>query len=1108
MRCPSCDHDNRAERRFCAECGAALTGVCSTCGRSNEPGEKFCGGCGVRLEGPGGGDQGLVRDPFPSFRTPVPDPHASGERRQLTVLFCDLVGSTPLSQELDAEEWREVISRYQRAATAAVEKLGGHVAKNLGDGLLVYFGWPSAREDDAERAIRAGLAVVEAVKGLAVTGPGDQSLTLTANPLTPNPLSVRVGMHTGPVVIAEDGEVFGETANLAARVQSAAGPDTVLITATTLRLAAGLFVVEDRGPEMLKGVREPVQLYRVVQPSGVRSRLDVAAGRLTHFVGREMELGTLLDRWERVGEAQGQNVLVMGEAGVGKSRLGFELRQRLAAAPHTWLECRATPYTQGTPFFPIIELVAQGLALGPDDTLADKITKLERGLSVLNEPLADTLPIVATLLGLPLPERYPRAASGPDMERQRTLEILSAWNLALGEAQPLVLFVEDLHWCDPSSLQLLGRVIEQSPTARVLFIATARPDFVPPWSARSNTTTLQLARLTKRQAREMVHALGGPLPAATVETLVARADGVPLYIEELTKTVTEPGAARGAQAIPATLADSLMARLDRLSTAKEVAQRAAVLGREFPYALLAAIVDLDEAALQQGLARLVGAEILFVRGAAPAATYTFKHALVQEAAYESMLKRVRQQLHGRVYEALRGREGGDGGDAGPEVLAHHAERAGLGEQAIRELERAATAACGRSAHSEAVRHLERALALLTAQPESADRDAREAELQLALGESSSVSAGYAHAATRAAFERSATLAQRVRATRTWMIARVGVAVGEDTSGRHARARALAEEVLAAAGGADDAEGSVTGCVIITNMDHWLGRFESSVAHAKRVLAAYERAPAGESVHDIAYTDNRSAVSGWAAWSLCLLGRLDEALAQSAEAVLHAEHSRHTHSLPYALFFDAVVRYLCGDSPAQQARAKEAMALGDRFGFPLWSGLGRLLHGVARVRRGDASGLAEMLEGIAGAGQTGSQNGAPMMLEMLADAQRRVGQPRDAETTLASALALAAALGERNWEAELHVTDGEIARATGAPLDDVLARLRTAQAVAQELGALLSELRAATAMAGTLRDAGHPADARAALSPVYAKFTQGFATPRLVESKALLETLSR
>ena len=325
--------------------------------RRTEPGEKFCGGCGARLP---------TAAPAPGAPTPTPEPEAAlpaGERRQLTVLFCDLVGSTPLSQQLDAEEWRDVIAQYQQAAAGAVARFGGHVAKNLGDGLLIYFGWPTAREDDPERAVRAGLAIVDAMAPL--------NATLAAGDGTR--LAVRIGMHTGPVVIADGGEVFGETANVAARVQGAAEPDTVVITAATQRLVAGMFVVEDRGPQALKGVREPVTLYRVVQPSGVRSRLDVAAGRLTRFVGREVELATLVDRWERAQDGEGQNVVVLGEAGVGKSRLVYQLHEHLAAVPHTWLECGATPYTEGTPFHPVIALVAQGLAFAPEDTAAEKL---------------------------------------------------------------------------------------------------------------------------------------------------------------------------------------------------------------------------------------------------------------------------------------------------------------------------------------------------------------------------------------------------------------------------------------------------------------------------------------------------------------------------------------------------------------------------------------------------------------------------------------------------------------------------------------------------------------------------------------------------------------
>src|SRR5215471_11226309 len=392
MHCPSCNHDNRADRRFCTECGAVLSAACPSCGAPIQAGEKFCGGCGERLP------------TAPGVRRRALEPEAtpSGERRQLTVLFCDLVGSTPLSQQLDAEEWRDLIAHYQQAAAGAVTRFGGHVAKNLGDGLLIYFGWPTAREDDPERAVRAGLAIVDAMVPLNATLAADDGPRL----------AVRIGLHTGPVVIADGDEVFGETANIAARVQGAAEPDTVLITAATQRLVAGMFVVEDCGPQMLKGVREPVPLYRVVQPSGIRSRLAVAAGHLTRFVGREIELATLVERWGRAQDGEGQTVVVLGEAGVGKSRLVYQLHEHLAAVPHTWLECGATPYTEGTPFHPVIALVAQGLTLAPGDTAAEQFRKLEVGLRALAS--AEALALLADFLGLPPPTRLQLS---PELQR-------------------------------------------------------------------------------------------------------------------------------------------------------------------------------------------------------------------------------------------------------------------------------------------------------------------------------------------------------------------------------------------------------------------------------------------------------------------------------------------------------------------------------------------------------------------------------------------------------------------------------------------------------------------------------------------------------------------
>src|SRR5262245_46668232 len=585
MTCPHCGHD-AGTGKFCQECGKAIGRVCRQCRATVPPDVKFCGECGARVGGGGS----------PAPRSAEPE---GGERRQLTVLFCDLVGSTELSGRLDPEEWQDLVRAYQEAAAGVVEKHGGHVAQYLGDGVLVYFGYPQAHEDDAERAVRAGLGIVDALAGVNAQLAADRRL------------AVRIGIHTGPVVVSQVGGgtrretlALGETTNVAARLQGLAVPDTVVVSAATQALVPGIFVLEELGAQALKGVAEPMVCYRVLRPSGVRSRLDVAAGRLTRFVGRDLELATLVDRWERAAEGEGQNVLVVGEAGVGKSRLVYQLHERLAAVPHTWLECRATPYTEGTPFHPVIDLVQQGLAFTPEDTAADKVGKLERAVTLARLDLAEAVPLVADFLGLAAPEGYPRLALNPDVQRRKTMELLAAWNLALAEVQPLIMLVEDLHWVDPSSLELFGRIMAQTATARVLLIGTARPELTPPWPARSNLATLQLARLTKRQAREMILGLGaGALPAETIDTLVARADGVPLYVEELTKGVAEPDVARGVDAIPATLADALMARLDRLSAAKEVAQRAAVLGREFPYALLAAVAEMDGAGVRLGVAR-------------------------------------------------------------------------------------------------------------------------------------------------------------------------------------------------------------------------------------------------------------------------------------------------------------------------------------------------------------------------------------------------------------------------------------------------------------------------------------------------------------------------
>jgi class 3 adenylate cyclase/tetratricopeptide (TPR) repeat protein len=1025
IRCPSCGHGNRPDRRFCAECGGRLGVACSSCGTRNEPDEKFCGHCGVALTGTA----------------------AEGERRQLTVLFCDLVGSTALAGQLDAEEWRDVVAQYHKAAAAAVARFGGHVAQYLGDGLLVYFGWPDAREDDAERAARAGLAILDAmvaVNARLARGDGIR-------------LAVRVGMDTGLVVVAETGEVFGETPNIAARVQAAAEPDTVVISAATQRLVAGIFIVEDRGAQPLKGVREPLGLYRVIGASGVRSRLDVAAGRLTPFVGRDLELGTLVDRWERAAEGEGQNVLVIGEAGVGKSRLVYQLRERLAAVPHTWLECRATPYTEGTPFHPVIDLVQQGLAFVAEDTATEKMEKLQRAVSLAGLGSGDAVALIAKLLGLPALADHQGPAMSPEAQRRKTMDLLAAWNLALAEVQPLVVLVEDLHWCDASSLELLGRLMGQNATARVLLLATARPDFTPSWPPRSNVTTLQLARLTRRQTREMIVALAGDaLPPDTRDALVTRADGVPLYVEELTKAMVEPGAARGVDAIPATLADSLMARLDRLSTAKEVAQRAAVLGREFSYPLLSAVAGLEEAALRSGLARLVEAEIVFVRGDPPNSTYTFKHALVREAAYGSLLKRTRKQLHGRVVDVLVAAFP-ERVATEPEVVARHAEAAGRSDDAITYYARAGAQAQTRSAHEEAIRQLRRAIGLLETQPAGVERDARNANLQLALAASLIAVRGYAHTETEAAYERAGVLVEAAGNAAPLGMARAGLAASYFTRGEVERGRALAAEVLAAAEARGDREQTLIGHVTVGNAEWFQGKFASSLAHSEQAIVLYDPAQHHGLLRVIG-TDQGVVARSSAAWSLMALGRPDAALARAREAVAFAQRLGDPFTLAFALQYETVVHWFRRDAAAQCERAAEVIALSEAQGFPLWLGAGRAYHAAARVMAGDPCALPEIMEALALAAETGIQAGAPGLMLLLADAQQAAGQLAEARGTVATALTVAAQTGQPIFDGELYRLHGDLLLASGGAAEEAAARHQRALAIAREQGARSFELK--------------------------------------------------
>ena len=622
--------------------------------------------------------------------SPAPD----AERRQLTVLFCDLVDSTQLAQQLDPEDYRAVVRAYQEAAVAAIQSFDGYVAQYLGDGLLVYFGYPQAHEDAAQRAVRAGLAMVDAMAPLNTRLVSQYGVRV----------AIRLGLHTGVAVVGSVGSgarqeqlAMGDTPNIAARLQSLAAPNTVVVSAVTARLVRGVFALEDIGVHQLKGVTEPMAVFGVVGPTEPSS--DVAQPALVNMpflVGREEELGLLLRRWEQSKAGLGQVVLLSGEAGIGKTALVEVLRLHVVREGYTCIGFRSSPYHTHSALYPVIEHVRRVLRLDRDDPPETALDKLERALQGSRLSHAEVIPLLAALLSVPLPEgRYPALTLTPQQQRQQTLDTLVAWLVEEAERRPVLAVYEDVHWADPSTLEWLGTLLEQAPTVPMLHVLAFRPDFVPSWPPRSHITPLTLNRLDHSHVEPLIQNLARDkaLPTEVVQHIITRTDGVPLFVEELTKMLLESGLLREEGAhyiltrplasvpIPTTLHDALMARLDRLGAAKAVAQLGAVLGREFAYTVLQALEPLEEVTLQARLGELVAAELFYQRGRPPHATYRFKHALIQDAAYASLLKSTRQQVHQQVAQVLEA-QFPETVVTQPEIVAQHYTEAGLTEPAI------------------------------------------------------------------------------------------------------------------------------------------------------------------------------------------------------------------------------------------------------------------------------------------------------------------------------------------------------------------------------------------------------------------------------------------
>jgi class 3 adenylate cyclase/predicted ATPase len=1076
--------------------------------------------------------------PFPPGLVPpevLAPPEA--ERRQLTVLVCDLVGSTALAGQLDPEDLLAVLQAYQTACTEVIQRFGGQVAQHLGDGLLVYFGYPQAHDDDAQRAVRAGLSIIDAMDTLNRTLAQERGVRL----------ALRVGIHTGLVVVGAIGGVgrqaqlaLGDTPLMAARLQSLAPPDTVVLSETTARLVQGYFTWQPLGNHALADGAQPLAVYQVLGISGAHSRLDVASPQaLTPLVGREQEVQLLLERWARVQEGLGQVVLVSGEAGIGKSRLVQVVKAHLADTPHTRWECHGSPYYQHTALYPLIDLWERALHFQRDEPPTAKLARLKDALAQYSLPLDETVPLLAALLSLPLPpERYAPLTLTPQRQRQKTLETLLALTLERATRHPVILVMEDLHWVDPSTLEFLTLLIEQSPTTAIFTLLTYRPEFQPPWSVRTHLTPLVVHRLPESQAGEMVARVTGgkPLPPEVVQQIVARTDGVPLFVEELTKTVLETGVLqeqpehytlRGPlppRAIPATLHDALMARLDRLAAVKVVAQLGATLGRTFAYDLLRAVAPLEEGILQHGLQQLVEAELLYQRGIPPQATYLFKHALIQEAAYQSLLKSTRQQYHQRIAQVLEA-QFPETVETQPEVLAHHCTEAGLGALAVDYWQRAGQRTLQRSAYVEAIHHCTRALELLATLPDTPERRRQELEVHTALGPALIATKGYAAPDVERAYTRARELCQQMGETPQlfpvlwglWLFYLVRASALQTT-------RELAFQLLEMAQRHAD-----PALLLEAHMACGL-----SLYHCGEPAAALRRLEAGRTLYDPqqhqAHTflygqDPGVACLTYGGVALWLLGYPDQALVRIHDALTLAQTLVHPFNIAFAHFFAGVLHPLRREPHPTQVQAEALLALAAQHDFAYWRAQGMILHGWALAAQGQGEeGLAQIRQGLAIHQTIGSAIAHTCWLGLLADGCRTGGQPAAGLAAVAEALALGERSGEQFYTAELQRLRGELllqagtwepgSRNTpppaavwgsqGGETEDCLCQ---ALAIARQQQARSLELRAATSLARLWQRQGKRAEARQLLAPVYGWFTEGFDTADLQDAQALLATLA-
>lgn len=1117
MKCPSCSFDNPSPMRFCGRCGTALSRTCPSCGFDNPPDFSFCGQCAAELDTP---QETNARQGEAEARASTPGAPQRGpdaERRQLTVMFCDIVGSSALSERSDPEDLREIIAKYHRAAGKVIERHKGYVAQYLGDGILVYFGYPHAYEDDARRAAQAALDIMVTLDRL------NRELELGEH----SALALRIGLHTGLTVVGalseggRDTLALGDTPNIAARLQDLGEPNAITLSANTHHLIEKHFICESLGQHRLRGFSRPTEVFRLISQ---RERpltahlLDAAAQ--TPMVGRTQESELLMDRLAQAAKGIGHIVLLNGEAGLGKSRLVAQLRARASADSYAVLECWGSPHFQNSYLFPLINLLRRTLDIGVATAHEPALRRLEETLSSFGLTLVDTVPLLADLLNIRLPEgRYPPLTLPPRRLKLRLRQTLRRILETVADQGPVVLIVEDLHWIDPSTLEFLGALIEGGPIDGLLAVFSYRPEFIPPWATQAHVSKISLNRLTRKQAGSMVRWLAGgkTLPMELFRQIVDKTDGIPLFVEELTKMVLESGllTAHGSHyelsgplnslTIPSTLRDSLMARLDRLGAEKELVQIGATLGREFLFSLLHAVAADNERSLRERLSRLVQGELFYQQGHPPQTSYAFSHALVQEAAYESLLKSTRQQYHELIAKALKDRFP-EIVEQNPELVAHHMTEAGQLVEALRYWLAAGRTAMQRFANVEALAHLRRGLEVIASLPETPQRNEAELALQSTLGLAIMMSKGYGAPEVEQAFARAKTLCEDMGQSTATLPVMAGLWEFYIVRANLHGAQELASRLDALAPPEADHPLRLETERILGTTLMWRGHLSQSLDHLERGTSGGDVSVLQLRANEYSQ-DPRVASLATSSCALWLMGRSDAALEQARRATALAKQIAHPFSDAYAQSFLTVVHQLRGDRVAALDQAQRVSELAGRYDFPFWRAIGQMCEAWSARDTSIEQRTERFQQALDEYRTTGGRLALSYFESLLVELYREGGRLDRAAAQLEETLNGAESRDEGFFLPELYRLRADLSAAGETLTGDQLAQAyEEARRAARDQDETGLELRAATSLARHWSEAGDHQRAREILGETLTRVSEGWLTHDPTTAKALYESL--